>query len=150
VLFQVAAAHRHASRILVVGDRLDTDIEGARRAGMASLLVLTGVSTPAELLAAPAHRRPSHLAADCSALSTPDGSSRIPAWANGSVADGGWRVRLDGDDLVLSRDSATPDADPVAALRALASAAWAHPRWTALRPTDPMAEHTLSALHLPR
>ena len=35
---------------LVVGDRLDTDIEGARRAGAASLLVLTGVTDPGTLL----------------------------------------------------------------------------------------------------
>ena len=41
-----------ARRPLVVGDRLDTDIEGARRAGAASLLVLTGVTDPAALLSA--------------------------------------------------------------------------------------------------
>jgi glycerol 3-phosphatase-2 len=149
VLFQVAAAHRHASRILVVGDRLDTDIEGARRAGMASLLVLTGVSTPAELLTTPASRRPSHVAAGCSALSTPDEASRIPVWANGSTAFGGWRVNLDADHLVLSGDP-DHDDDPVAALRVLAAAAWAHPQWTVVRAADPAAERALAALGLAR
>ena len=43
-----------AKRPLVVGDRLDTDIEGAVRAGADSLLVLTGVSSPADVVLAPA------------------------------------------------------------------------------------------------
>ena len=60
-----------ARRPLVVGDRLDTDIEGANVAETASLLVLTGVTTPAELLTAvPAHR-PSYLATDLGALLEP-------------------------------------------------------------------------------
>lgn len=147
VLFQVAAGHRSAERILVVGDRLDTDIEGARRAGMASLLVLTGVSTPAELLAAPATRRPTHVAADCSALSTPDGESRIPGWANGSAGPGGWRVGLDGDHLVLSAEPGH-DEDPVSPLRILAAAAWANPQWTEVRPADAAAERAVAALAL--
>ena len=49
---------------LVVGDRLDTDIEGANRAGVPSLLVLTGVSRPADLLRAGPELRPTYLAAD--------------------------------------------------------------------------------------
>jgi len=57
-----------ALRPLVVGDRLDTDIEGARAAGAPSLLVLTGVTGPRELLAAPPARRPTYLALDLSGL----------------------------------------------------------------------------------
>ena len=63
-----AAQRVGARRPLVVGDRLDTDIEGARRAGMDSLLVLTGVSTAADLDAAPPDRRPTYVARDLSAL----------------------------------------------------------------------------------
>jgi 4-nitrophenyl phosphatase len=39
------------ARTLVIGDRLDTDIAGARAAGLATALVLTGVTTPAMLAA---------------------------------------------------------------------------------------------------
>lgn len=37
------------ARTLALGDRLDTDIAGAAAAGLASALVLTGVTTPAQL-----------------------------------------------------------------------------------------------------
>ena len=52
-LFEQAAKRRSASRPIVIGDRLDTDIEGANRASMESLFVLTGVHRAADLLAAP-------------------------------------------------------------------------------------------------
>jgi glycerol 3-phosphatase-2 len=57
-----------AQNPLVVGDRLDTDIEGARRVGCASLLVFSGVTDAATLLAAPPHQRPDYLGQDVSAL----------------------------------------------------------------------------------
>lgn len=44
--------------ILVLGDRLDTDIAGAQAVGLRSALVLTGVSTRTEAAAAPDHQRP--------------------------------------------------------------------------------------------
>jgi len=67
-LLEQAAKSLGASRPLVVGDRLDTDIAGAVNAGMDSLLVLTGVSTEAEALALPVEWRPTHVAADLSGL----------------------------------------------------------------------------------
>lgn len=51
-------------RVLAVGDRLDTDIEGAVAAGMDSLLVLTGVDDLRACLLAPVHRRPTLVAPD--------------------------------------------------------------------------------------
>ena len=109
-----------ATNPLVVGDRLDTDIEGARRVGCASLLVLTGVGTPAELLdAEPAHR-PDYFGRDVSALRL---RHPEPSFVDRTVRCGGATVRLEGSELVLvdARDETGDGLDP---LRALASAAW--------------------------
>lgn len=57
-----------AGSVLAVGDRLDTDIEGAVAAGIDSLLVLTGVDDLTACLRAPAHRRPTWVAPDLAAL----------------------------------------------------------------------------------
>lgn len=57
-----------AIRPLMVGDRLDTDVEGAQGAGIASLLVLTGVTCVGDLLAAAPQRRPTYVSADLRGL----------------------------------------------------------------------------------
>jgi HAD superfamily hydrolase (TIGR01450 family) len=53
---------------LVVGDRLDTDIEGARRADTPSLLVLTGVTDLTALCQAAQQHRPTQLSPDLRGL----------------------------------------------------------------------------------
>jgi len=60
-----------AEHPLVVGDRLDTDVLGARTTGTDSLLVLTGVTSLEELLAAPESMRPTYVAWDLRALARP-------------------------------------------------------------------------------
>jgi HAD superfamily hydrolase (TIGR01450 family) len=67
-LFVTAARQAGASKPLVVGDRLDTDIAGAHRAGMASLLVLSGVSDMAELSTVSDDARPTYVTEDLSGL----------------------------------------------------------------------------------
>jgi glycerol 3-phosphatase-2 len=67
-LFETAARQAGARRPLVVGDRLDTDIAGARRAGMDSLLVLTGVSGRDEAARAEPKDRPTFIAEDLTGL----------------------------------------------------------------------------------
>lgn len=53
---------------MVIGDRLDSDIAGGRRAGLATVLVLTGSTTEAEAMnASPA---PDFVIADLRSLFT--------------------------------------------------------------------------------
>lgn len=53
-----------ADEAVVVGDSLDSDILGARRAGIESIVVLTGVTSAAAAAVAPPDRAPDHVAAD--------------------------------------------------------------------------------------
>jgi N-acetylglutamate synthase-like GNAT family acetyltransferase len=66
-LFEAAAEVTGATRPLVVGDRLDTDVAGAGAMGWDSLLVLSGAATPPELLRAPF--LPTYVGKDLSFLS---------------------------------------------------------------------------------
>jgi glycerol 3-phosphatase-2 len=109
-----------AKHPLVVGDRLDTDIEGARAVGCASLLVLTGVTGPADLIAAPPNQRPDYIARDLLGLlvgheaPTPDGAGfRCRGW-------------LAAPDLQLTATApAHPDDDSdLDAVRVLCAASW--------------------------
>lgn len=89
LLFQIAASRMGASRPLVLGDRIDTDIRGANRAQMDSLLVLTGVAGAREisdLLDADVQDRPTHLAQDLRALAAPEDASRIDPGVAGNDA----------------------------------------------------------------
>ncbi len=54
--------------LVIIGDNLETDIGAAHNVGARSVLVLTGISSRAEALAAPAHQRPTWIAADLSQL----------------------------------------------------------------------------------
>jgi len=60
-----------ARRPIFVGDRLDTDIEGANAVGMPSLFVLCGSHGPADLLGALPRQRPSYVADDLGGLLLP-------------------------------------------------------------------------------
>src|SRR5690625_1485715 len=63
-IFQQAARHHGARRPLVIGDRLDTDLQGARAADMPGMLVLTGITGVHDAIEAPPAQRPSFVAAD--------------------------------------------------------------------------------------
>lgn len=56
---------------LMIGDRLDTDIMGANRAGMRSALVLTGIDSPKTLLASDQSQRPTYVLEDLRELHKP-------------------------------------------------------------------------------
>ncbi|WP_406273860.1 HAD-IIA family hydrolase [Nocardia sp. NBC_00881] len=70
-LLEDALVRANTRGALVVGDRLDTDIEGANRVGLDSLLVLTGVSTVDELRDAAADQIPTYVSDSLDALNYP-------------------------------------------------------------------------------
>jgi hypothetical protein len=110
-----------------VGDRLDTDIEGANRVGCASLLTFSGVTRTADLLAAPAELRPTYLSTDASGVLQ---AHAAVSSSEGRCSCGGWSVRAVEGGLELVRETAVrgsaanDSADGLDALRALALASW--------------------------
>lgn len=126
-LFSTAVSRAGGTHPLAVGDRLDTDVAAAVAAGVPSLLVLTGVSGPLDLLAAGPAERPHHVAANLAGL----GERHVaPESERGT---GGWRCRgavvVVRDHVVVAdpldpRDSAD-QLDPLDLLRAACAAAWA-------------------------
>jgi glycerol 3-phosphatase-2 len=111
-----------AERPLVLGDRLDTDIEAAVRFGAASLLVFTGVCRPADVVLASAPYRPSLISADLRGLLEP----HPPVQA----AEGGWQCRqwsaqVDAGAVLVRRLPGAGDRDdPLDAVRAACLASW--------------------------
>ncbi|MFM9373753.1 HAD hydrolase-like protein [Streptomyces sp. Da 82-17] len=105
-----------AERPLVVGDRLDTDIEGAFNGEVDSLLVLTGVTDAAQLLAAPPEHRPTYVDADLRGLLT--GQPEVSAAGDGFRC-GSFVARAAGEVLELDGEGEQLDG-----LRALCAAAW--------------------------
>jgi glycerol-1-phosphatase len=95
-LFEETLRRVGGERPLVVGDRLDTDIEGARKVGYDSLLVMTGVTDLPALVAAPPALRPTYVAADLGGLGEPQ---LRPEERDGTTVVGGWRAGVHDDRL---------------------------------------------------
>lgn len=110
-----------AERPLVVGDRLDTDIEGANAGGVDSLLVLTGVTDAAQLLAAAPKFRPTYVDADLRGLLAGQPEVAEAAGADGGFVCGGWTAAVRDGELVAEGEGAALDG-----LRALCAAAWTY------------------------
>ncbi|MBD3688631.1 HAD hydrolase-like protein [Winkia sp. C62] len=115
-----------ASHPLAVGDRLNTDIRGARAAGYRSLHVLTGVSNARDVALAEREERPDFLGLDLRALGQPHpGAVKNPTkeWTSGGSA--GFRVDHEGhvlrDGDALSTDALVLDLPDY---RAFIAAVW--------------------------
>lgn len=130
-IFRRAAARAGADRPFVVGDRLDTDLAGARAAGYPGLHVLTGVDDGGALLRCIPEQRPTQLALDLRGMLVPhpgveregdvwrcQGAAARLTEVGGvatlavSVDAGGWLTVTDGTELDLDQ------------LRAACAAAW--------------------------
>jgi glycerol 3-phosphatase-2 len=115
-LMKDALARGDFRSALVIGDRLDTDIAGANAAGLPSMLVLTGVSTAADMVRADAESRPTYVGADLRSLYDSADTLRIgphPAW----------RVDVGPRDVAV-HSTGQPADDALTVVRATASAVW--------------------------
>jgi glycerol-1-phosphatase len=116
-----AVLRSKARRPIVVGDRLDTDIEGAHRAGADSLLVLTGVTDASEVAVAPPEHRPSFVGEDLRALLAEPADVSLTA---GRTRVNGWTATAAGGRVVLTEtDGGQPTR--LDALRAVCGLSWA-------------------------
>ena len=105
-------------RPLMVGDRLDTDIEGAHAIDAPSLLVLTGVTWLEELAAAPPRLRPTYVAPTLAGLFEPHPAPSV----TGATAElGGWHATVEDGRLKVEGEGGDGDW-----WRAAATACWIH------------------------
>jgi glycerol-1-phosphatase len=70
-IFETAMREFATDSAIYVGDRLDTDVLGANKAGLGSALVMTGVTTRKELLGARLEQRPSYILGSLADLASP-------------------------------------------------------------------------------
>jgi glycerol-1-phosphatase len=118
-----AVRRTRATHPIFVGDRLDTDIEGAVNAGMDSLLVLSGAHGKADVVQAPGRAHPTYIGRDVRALLEPprtavvDGSRAVCAGQVAFARSG--RVELE-----TTPHDASQQLD---ALWAVTHLAWADP-----------------------
>jgi HAD superfamily hydrolase (TIGR01450 family) len=116
-LHRASVERVQARHPLVVGDRLDTDILGANRAGTDSLLVLTGVTRREQLLSAVPELRPTYVASDLRGLVSP----HPEVFVTGDTARCGTATAWLRDGQVHSNDSEGDNDD---ALRAMCGLVW--------------------------
>lgn len=116
-IFEEAMARFGARHPLFLGDRLDTDILGANRAGIPSALVLTGIDRPKHVLAAAAGSQPTYILGDLRELHEPYPEVRVQ---DGAATVRGATVRVDGPDVRI----VSAGDRPIDLLRAGAAAIW--------------------------
>lgn len=120
-IFDTALARFGASSPLMIGDRLDTDILGANRAGIRSLLVLTGIDGPKQVLAAEGDSRPTMIVDDLRALHEPyAGPETAERRGVRVITAGAAEVHVDGNRVTLRRAGDSP----AETLRAATAAVW--------------------------
>ena len=101
---------------LVIGDRLDTDIEGANAAGLPSLMVLTGVNTARDAVYAEPARRPTYIGHDLRSLHQDGKLLKVGPQS-------GWRVDLSAGAATVSSNGGD-HGDGLSIVRAVAGAVW--------------------------
>lgn len=134
-MFRSAAQRLGSERPLVVGDRLDTDIEGGNAADIPTFQVLTGVSGHLALIEAVKEHRPTYLAESLHDLNKEPGEL-LPG------AQGGFVARFDRGNILLDRG--TTESTSIQALRTVLEVAWSQSKEPAL--IRPMSDHAERAV----
>ena len=134
-MYQLAIARAEGRQTLVVGDRLDTDLAGARSGDLPGLHVLTGVSTARDDVLAVPGQRPHYIGADLRAL--------LEAHPAPEPEDGWWVCRGAAARVADGRLELRPAGSPVDLVRAACAAAW--DAADAGRPVDPSTVPELAA-----
>jgi HAD superfamily hydrolase (TIGR01450 family) len=119
-LFEEALRRTGATRPVMIGDRIDTDIVGALNCGIDAVHVLTGISRLDEVVQLPPEQRPHFAAPDLRALLEPHPpvERNERQWRCGTAVA---EVTADG---TVSLAAGEPGS--LAALRAAIDAAWAY------------------------
>lgn len=116
-IFETAIKRFGAKRPLFIGDRLDTDIVGANRAGIPNVLVLTGVSREKEVLAAKPDERPTYILSTLAGLFE---KYQAPKQTKRGYKLGGSEVELLGNRVVV----VSGDPKAVETLRCACQVIW--------------------------
>jgi glycerol 3-phosphatase-2 len=98
-IFDEATTRFGASHPVFLGDRLDTDILGANRSGIPSIMVLTGIDGAKQVIAAAPEERPNFLLEDLRGLTEP-----YPTIEQGEDTDGSVVTKV-GDAIVRRRET---------------------------------------------
>jgi len=117
-IFHTAVEHFGAKKALFIGDRIDTDITGANRAGLDSVLVLTGVSTRKEVIGIKPEGRPTYIIGSMAELLKP---YKAPKKTKRGYSCDGAEVELLGNKVVVT----IGDPKSLGALRAACATIYA-------------------------
>lgn len=117
-IFETALERFGSRSALMVGDRLDTDVQGANAVGIRSALVLTGIDRPKQLIAASKPQRPTYILRDLRGLTEPYPLTEV--LRDGTIRVGDAKVRMAAN---VTKILATGD-DPLNLLRAGCEAVW--------------------------
>ncbi|MEI8411684.1 MULTISPECIES: HAD-IIA family hydrolase [unclassified Kribbella] len=116
-LLETSIERLNAERPLMIGDRLDSDIEGANAVGIASLWVATGVHDAHDLARAPKNQRPTYIAADLGALAEKQPGVTVEGSRHTCE---GWTAEVANNAVSVKGEGSSYDG-----LRAILSAVWA-------------------------
>ncbi len=112
-----------STRPIFVGDRLDTDILGANRVGIDSLLVFTGAHGKRDLVDATEDLRPTWIGPDVPSLLQPP---RVARWEGDACRVGEQRAVVEDDEVRLAVVPSSV-SDQYDAAWAVLQVAWRHP-----------------------